>query len=71
VQTEAIIEVLGYANGHLRPVRLRLRDGSEVTGVPSTVDVDPAALEVFLHPEGDDDTEIGISLAAIISAELV
>jgi len=71
VTTEAIIEVLGFANGHLQPVRLMLRDGSEVVGVPSTVDVHPAANEVFLHPEGSDDTEIGVSLSAIVSAQLV
>ena len=70
MKTDAIIEVLGYANGNLLPVRLVLRDGSEVTGVPSSVDLHPTAHEVFLRPAGDDDTEIGISLTAIVSAEL-
>ena len=36
--TEAILEVLSFANGNLLPVRLVLRDGSEVVGVPSSVD---------------------------------
>jgi hypothetical protein len=48
-----------------------LRDGSEVVGAPSSVDLHPTAHEVFLRPAGDDDTEIGISLAAIVAAELV
>ena len=69
--TDAIIEVLSYANGHEAAVRIVLRDGSEVTGVPSSVDLHPTAHEVFLQPSGDDDTEIGISLAAIVSAEMV
>ncbi len=69
--TEAITEILGYANGNLLTVRLVLRDGSEITGVPSSVDTHITAHEVFLQPQGDDDTEIGVSFAAIVSAELV
>ena len=69
--TESIIEVLGYANGNERPVRVTLRDGTEVVGTPTSVDLHPTANEVFLHPYGDDETEIGISLAAIVSAEMV
>lgn len=69
--TDAVLEVLGYANGNLLPVRLVLRDGSEITGVPSSVDTHVTAHEVFLQPYGDEDTEVGVSLAAIISAELV
>jgi hypothetical protein len=68
--SSAVIEVLSYANGQLLPVRVVLRDGTEVTGIPSSVDVHPTANEVFLHPAGDDETEIGLSLAAIVSAEL-
>lgn len=71
MDTERIIELLGFANGQLLPVRLVLRDGSEVTGVPSSVDTHPTAHEVFLRPAGDDETEIGVSLAAIRSAELL
>ena len=69
--TDAIIEVLGFANGNEREVRVRLRDGTEVVGTPTSVDLHPTANEVFLHPAGADDTEIGISLAAIVSAEMV
>ena len=69
--TASIIEVLGYANGNDRAVRVVLRDGTEVIGTPSSVDTHLTAYEVFLRPAGDDDTEIGISLAAIVSAEMV
>jgi hypothetical protein len=69
--TESIIEVLGFANGNEREVRVLLRDGTEVTGTPTSVDLHPTANEVFLHPTGDDETEIGISLAAIVSAEMI
>jgi len=69
--TDAIIEVLGYANGNEREVRVRLRDGTELMGIPMSVDLHPTANEVFLHPAGDDDTEIGVSLAAIVSAEMI
>jgi hypothetical protein len=67
---DRIIEILGFANGNLVPVRLVLRDGSEITGVPSSVDLHPTAHEVFLRAGDEDDTEIGISLGAIVSAEL-
>ena len=69
--TEAILEVLAFANGNMLPVRLVLRDGGEVVGIPSSVDTHITAHEVFLRPSGDDDTEIGISFAAILSAELM
>ena len=68
--TDAIIEVLGFANGNERVVRLVLRDGTEVLGTPSSVDTHPTAFEVFLHPAGDDETEIAVSIAAIVSAEM-
>lgn len=69
--TESIIEVLAFANGNQLPVRVVLRDRTEVTGVPSSVDLHPTAHEVFLRAGDDDDTEIGISLGAIASAELL
>ncbi len=67
---DAIIAVLTYANGNDLAVRVSLRDGTEVTGTPSTVDLHPTAYEVFLHPAGDDETEIGIALTEIVSAEM-
>ncbi len=69
--TESILEILGYANGNMLPVRLVLSDATEVIGVPVSVDDHVTAHEVFLQPSGDDDTEIGVSLGAIRSAELV
>jgi len=68
---ETIIELLTWANGHEATVKVVLRDGTEVIGTPMGVDLDPTAYEVFLHPPGDDDTEIGVSLAAIRSAEMI
>lgn len=68
---DAIVEVLGFANGNNRAVRLIMDDGTEVLGVPSSVDLEEDAHEVFLKPAGDDEIEIAISLGAIASAELV
>jgi hypothetical protein len=68
--TEAILEVLRYANGNECAVRLVLRDQSEVTGIPTSVDTHVTAHELFLRPVGADDTEIGISFGAIAFAEL-
>ncbi len=68
---DAIVEVLRWANGQGLPVRLVLRDEREVHGVPTSVDLHPTAHEVFLRPEHHDETEIGISLGDIRSAELV
>ena len=71
MQIDAIIEILGFASGNDRAVRLVLEDGTEVLGVPTSVDLHPAAHEIFLKPSGDDETEIAISLGAITEAELV
>jgi hypothetical protein len=71
MQLDAIVEVLGFANGNGRAVRLMMDDGTELLGVPSSVDLAQDAHEVFLRPSGNDETEIAISLGAIVSAELV
>ena len=71
MQLDTIIEVLTFANSNDRAVRLVLEDGREVLGVPSSVDLEPDAHEVFLKPSGDDETEIAVSLGAIAEAELV
>lgn len=68
---DEIIEVLGFANNNDRAIRVILEDGTEVLGVPSSVDLHVSAHEVFLRPSGNDETEIAISLGAITSAELV
>ncbi len=71
MQFDAMIEILGFASGNDRAVRLVLEDGTEVLGLPTSVDLHPTAHEVFLKPSGDDETEIAISLGAITTAELV
>jgi hypothetical protein len=71
MEIEEIIEVLGFANGNNRAVRLTMEDGTEVFGVPSSVDLHPTAYEVYLKPFGDDITEIGVSIGAISTAEMV
>jgi hypothetical protein len=71
MDTAAIVEILRFANGNDRAVRLVTADGSEVLGVPSSLDLAIDAHEVFLKPSGDDETEIAVSLAAIVAAELI
>ena len=71
MELDAIIDILRYANGQELPVRLTLQDGREVHGIPSVVDLHITAHEIFLSPVHEDGTEIGISLEAIASAELV
>ena len=71
MELDAIVEVLGFANGNNRAVRIMMDDGTEVLGVPSSVDLHPTAHEVFLRPSGDDEAEIAVSLGAITQAELV
>ena len=71
MQIDEIIEILGFANGNNRAVRVTLEDGTEVVGVPASVDLNLDAHEVLLKPSGDDQTEIGLSLGAITSAELL
>jgi hypothetical protein len=71
MDSDVIAEVLRFANDDLVPVRLVLKDGTEVVGVPTVVDIDDVTEEIFLQPEGDDAVEIGVTLAAIKLAELV
>ena len=70
MELDAIIDTLRYANGQELPVRVVLRDGSEVLGIPTVVDLHITAHEVFLRPVHDHETEIGISIEAIASANL-
>lgn len=62
---EAIVELLDYAGGHEQVVRITTTDDHEVLGIPTTVDTDPDALEVFLRPVGADDMEIAVRLTEI------
>jgi hypothetical protein len=66
-----IVSLLGYAGGHDQSVRITTTDRSEVVGVPTSVDTHITAHEVYLRPQGSDDTEIAVSLAAIEAVELI
>ena len=68
---EQIVSVLGYAGSHERAVRIVTTDRKEVLGIPTTVDDHVAAHEVYLHPMGDESTEIAMSLGAISEVQLI
>jgi hypothetical protein len=68
---EQIVAALGYAAANELGVRIRTTDRKELTGVPTSVDSHIAAHEVYLHPLGDDSTEIGLSLGEIAEVELL
>jgi len=68
---EQIVSTLGYAGSHDLPVRIVTSDRREVTGVPTSVDTNVTAHEVYLHPLGDDSTEISMSLGEIRQVELI
>lgn len=66
-----IVAVLGFAGGHDCRVRIITRDRTEVTGIPTSIDTHLTAHEVYLRPDGIEDTEIAVSLAQIEAVELV
>jgi len=68
---EQIVAALGYAGSQERAVRIVTSDRREVTGVPTSVDTHVTAHEVYLHPVGDDSTEIAMSLGEIREVELL
>lgn len=70
MQFQAIVEALSYASGHERQVRITTSDEHEVIGVPTSVDPGLDALEVYLHPVGDPDVEIAVSLTQIRSVDI-
>jgi hypothetical protein len=67
---EAIVELLDYAGGHDQVVRIITSDNHQLVGIPTSVDTDPGALEVFLRPVGADDVEIAVSLTDIQAVEV-
>ncbi len=67
---QAIVELLDYAGGHDRAVRITTTDDLQVLGIPTSVDTDPTALEVYLRPMGADDTEIAVRLTHIREVEI-
>lgn len=62
---EAIVELLDYAGGHEQVVRITTTDDHEVLGIPTSVDTDAGALEVYLRPVGAEDVEIAVRLTEI------
>jgi hypothetical protein len=68
---EEIVSVLGFAGSNDRAVRILTSGLQEVTGVPTSVDTHVTAHEVYLHPLGDDSTEIALSLGAIREVQLL
>jgi hypothetical protein len=68
---EEIVALLSYAGGNEQTVRITTTDRGEVVGVPTSLDTNVTAHEVFLRPLGQDDTEIAVSLGAISAVELV
>jgi hypothetical protein len=68
---EEVVSFLGYAGDHEQPVRIVLKDATEVEGVPTSLDTHVAAHEVYLRPLGIEDTEIALSLGEIQQVELL
>ncbi len=66
-----ILSLLGYAGDHDQRVRIVTSEHTEVVGIPTSLDTDVTAHEVYLRPEESDETEIAVSLGAIASVELV
>lgn len=67
---DEIVEFLGYASGHDLSVRLTLQDGTEVLGVPTSLDTHVTANEVYLRIAGPDDPEVALSLAHVDRVDL-
>jgi hypothetical protein len=68
---QEIVDLLGYAGGKERPVRITTTNRTEVVGVPTSLDTHITAHEVYLRPAGIEDTEIAMSLGAIAEVELM
>ena len=71
MEYRAIVEFLTFAVGAERAVRITTFDDQTVVGIPTSLDQHPTALEVYLHPIGDDATEIALGLTRIELVELV
>lgn len=68
---DEIVSVLGFAGNNEQPVRITTTASTEVVGVPTSLDTDQTAHEVYLHPQGADELEIAVALEAIESVELL
>jgi len=68
---DEIVQILDWAGNQEQPVRITTTAQTEVIGIPTSVDRDVEAHEVYLRPVGQEDTEIAISLGAISLVELM
>ena len=68
---EEIVATLGFAGSNERMVRITTAARQEVIGVPTSVDTHITAHEVYLHPDGDESTEIAMRLEEIREVELL
>ena len=68
---DEIVALLGYAGGQEQAVRIVTTTQAAIIGIPTSVDTDVTAHEVYLRPVGLDDTEIAVALESIESVELV
>lgn len=68
---DEIVSILGFACDNDQAVKVVTTDGSEVQGIPTTVDQGQGAHEVFLRPAGGEETEIAMSIAGITRIELL
>ena len=64
---EAIVDLLDYAGVHEQVVRITTIDAGDIVGIPTSVDTDRGALEVFLRPVGAEEMEIAVRLTEIRS----
>jgi 6-phosphofructokinase len=68
---EEIVEILNWAGGQELAVLVTTTDSTEVVGVPTSIDTDITAHEVYLRLPGRDGAEIAVSLGAIRSVALI
>ncbi|MGE0553387.1 MAG: hypothetical protein AB7R55_08140 [Gemmatimonadales bacterium] len=70
MQYESIVELLNYATGQEQPVRITTLDRREIVGIPTSVDREIGAHEVYLHPIGAEEIEIAVSLTQISRVDI-
>jgi len=68
---QAIIDVLGFATGNERPVRITTTDGHVLIGVPTSLDAGRGATEIFLQPVDDPENEISLAIGRIQAVSLL
>jgi len=71
MRLDEILQTLDWAGGQEQAVRIVTTAATEVIGIPTSVDRDVEAHEVYVRPLGVEDTEVAISLGAIRRVELL